>query len=125
MNDSELLEAQANLRTHRRRRRRYRINLSRHVYNEQEFSESFIKSDECVSNSENEPSLIVKTIKRYFSSSRCSLRAALKSWFPIIEWLPCYDVRRDLAHDIAGGLTVAIMHIPQGKRPVHKKIKAA
>lgn len=113
MNDSELLEAQANLRTHRRRRR-YRINLSRHVYNEQEFSESFIKSDECVSNSENEPSLIVKTIKRYFSSSRCSLRAALKSWFPIIEWLPCYDVRRDLAHDIAGGLTVAIMHIPQG-----------
>lgn len=113
MNDSELLEARANLRT-RRRRRRYRINLSRHVYNEQEFSESFIKSDECVSNSENEPSLIVKTIKRYFSSSRCSLRAALKSWFPIIEWLPCYDVRRDLAHDIAGGLTVAIMHIPQG-----------
>ncbi|XP_067040466.1 prestin-like isoform X3 [Acropora muricata] len=113
MNDSEPLEAQANLRTHRRRRR-YRINLSRHVYNEQEFSESFIKSDECVSNSENEPSLIVKTIKRYFSSSRCSLRAALKSWFPIIEWLPCYDVRRDLAHDIAGGLTVAIMHIPQG-----------
>lgn len=120
MNDSELLEAQAH-----RRRRRYRINLSRHVYNEQEFSESFIKSDECVSNSENEPSLIVKTIKRYFSSSRCSLRAALKSWFPIIEWLPCYDVRRDLAHDIAGGLTVAIMHIPQGKRPVHEKIKAA
>ncbi|XP_029209300.2 solute carrier family 26 member 6-like isoform X2 [Acropora millepora] len=114
MNDSEPLEAQANLLTHRRRRRRYRINLSRHVYNEQEFSESFIKSDECVSNSENEPSLIVKTIKRYFSSSRCSLRAALKSWFPIIEWLPCYDVRRDLAHDIAGGLTVAIMHIPQG-----------
>ncbi|XP_015758030.1 PREDICTED: solute carrier family 26 member 6-like [Acropora digitifera] len=66
------------------------------------------------SSKKKKPSLIVKTIKRYFSSSRCSLRAALKSWFPIIEWLPCYDVRRDLAHDIAGGLTVAIMHIPQG-----------
>lgn len=113
MEDSELLEVQA-LRN-RRRRQRYRINLSRHVYNEQEFSESFIKSEECVSNSENESSSIGKTIKRYFSLSRCSLSSALKSWFPIIEWLPRYDIRRDLAHDIAGGLTVAVMHIPQGK----------
>ena len=35
-----------------------------------------------------------------------------------MEWLPAYDFRRDLAHDVAGGLTVAIMHIPQGKKDI-------
>ncbi|XP_058950689.2 prestin-like isoform X2 [Pocillopora verrucosa] len=44
----------------------------------------------------------------------CTCKDILQSWFPIVEWLPAYNIRRDLAHDIAGGLTVAIMHIPQG-----------
>ena len=113
MSDSELSEIQA-ARNHRRRRR-YRINLSRHVYNEQEFTESFIKRDEYVSSSEFEPSSLAKTFKRHFFP-RCTCKDVLQSWFPIVEWLPAYDVRRDLAHDVAGGLTVAIMHIPQGKK---------
>lgn len=114
MEDSELSEIQAA--RNRRRRRRYRINLSRHVYNEQEFTESFIKSEEpYVSSSEFEPSSLAKTFKRQFFPTRCTCKDVLQSWFPIVEWLPGYDVRRDLAHDIAGGLTVAIMHIPQGK----------
>lgn len=114
MEDSELSEIQAA--RNRRRRRRYRINLSRHVYNEQEFTESFIKSEESyVSSSEFEPSSLAKTFKRQFFPTRCTCKDVLQSWFPIFEWLPGYNVRRDLAHDIAGGLTVAIMHIPQGK----------
>ncbi|KAJ7388828.1 hypothetical protein OS493_035385 [Desmophyllum pertusum] len=113
MEDSELSEIQAA--RNRRRRRRYRINLSRHVYNEQEFTESFIKSEEpYVSSSEFEPSSLAKTFKRQFFPTRCTCKDVLQSWFPIVEWLPGYNVRRDLAHDIAGGLTVAIMHIPQG-----------
>lgn len=106
-----MLEIQA---ARNRRKQRYRINLSRHVYNEQEFSESFIKSEECASSSEMEPPSLSNAIKRYLLPSRCTCKAVLQSWFPIVHWLPGYDFRRDLAHDIAGGLTVAIMHIPQG-----------
>ncbi|XP_065214400.1 solute carrier family 26 member 6-like isoform X2 [Planococcus citri] len=38
----------------------------------------------------------------------------LVSIFPILEWLPKYKWHTDLFHDIVSGLTVAIMHIPQG-----------
>ena len=95
----------------RRRRRRYRINLSRHVYNERDFTDSFINQEENTASSS-----LAKTLKRNFLPSRRTCKDILQSWFPIVEWLPAYNVRRDLAHDIAGGLTVAIMHIPQGKR---------
>ena len=95
----------------RRSRRRYRINLSRHVYNERDFTDSFINQEENTASSS-----LAKTLKRNFSLSRRTCKDILQSWFPIVEWLPAYNVRRDLAHDIAGGLTVAIMHIPQGKR---------
>lgn len=117
MRDSEISDIQAS-RNRRRRRRRYRINLSRHVYNEQEFTESFIKQEEYVSSSEFEPSSLAKTFKRHFFPTKCACKDVLQSWFPIVEWLPGYNVRRDLAHDLAGGLTVAIMHIPQGKKSV-------
>lgn len=117
MRDLEVSEVQTA--RNRRRRRRYRINLSRHVYNEQEFTESFIKREEYVSSSEFEPSSLAKTFKRHFFPTRCTCKHVFQSWFPIVEWLPGYKVKRDLAHDIAGGLTVAIMHIPQGRRPVH------
>ena len=115
MKDLELSNSTTRNYRNRRRRRRYRINLSRHVYNEQEFTESFIKQDEYAASSEFEPSSLAKTFKRHFLPAKCTCKDVLQSWFPIVEWLPAYNVRRDLAHDLAGGLTVAIMHIPQGK----------
>uniref|UniRef100_A0A8D8S9J3 Prestin n=1 Tax=Cacopsylla melanoneura TaxID=428564 RepID=A0A8D8S9J3_9HEMI len=36
------------------------------------------------------------------------------SLFPILEWLPKYDWKNDLSHDLVSGVTVAILHIPQG-----------
>ena len=35
---------------------------------------------------------------------------------PILQWLPKYSVKNDLLTDITGGITVGIMHIPQGNR---------
>lgn len=116
LTDFDLSEVQAA--RNRRPRRRYRINLSRHVYNEQEFTESFIKRDDYVSSSEIDNSSFAKSFKRHFFPTRCTCKDVLRSWFPIVEWLPTYNLRQDMAHDIAGGLTVAIMHIPQGKGPV-------
>ncbi|EFO23948.1 sulfate permease [Loa loa] len=36
------------------------------------------------------------------------------SFFPILDWLPKYNWKRDLNGDIIGGLTVGIMQVPQG-----------
>ena len=33
---------------------------------------------------------------------------------PIFKWLPKYSVKKDLLADIIAGITVAVMHIPQG-----------
>lgn len=60
----------------------------------------------------------VKAVKSKVSSVSCS-KESFVQWlvglFPIISWLPKYNIKRDLVADISGGLTVGIMHIPQGK----------
>ncbi|KAK0410224.1 hypothetical protein QR680_005014 [Steinernema hermaphroditum] len=57
-----------------------------------------------------------KTLSTYYSpfSSLRAFLATFLSFFPIVRWLPKYDFRQDLMHDIIGGLTVGIMHVPQG-----------
>lgn len=59
----------------------------------------------------------VQAIKTKLTSCSCS-RDRVKQFFiglfPIIKWLPKYNIKNDLVADISGGLTVGIMHIPQG-----------
>lgn len=38
----------------------------------------------------------------------------LLSLFPILEWLPNYKWKTDFSHDLVSGITVAVLHIPQG-----------
>ena len=38
----------------------------------------------------------------------------LLSFVPLLTWLPSYKLRRNLISDIAAGLTVGVMNIPQG-----------
>jgi len=45
----------------------------------------------------------------------CCLNAFLDK-IPLIRCLKEYDIRKNLFGDIIAGITVAIMHIPQGKR---------
>lgn len=33
---------------------------------------------------------------------------------PVLKWLPNYSIRENLAGDVTAGVTVAVMHIPQG-----------
>lgn len=64
--------------------------------------------------------LYVKNVSSGFFSrmrkrkEQLSLFKIFVSIFPIFEWLPKYKWHTDLIHDIISGLTVAIIHIPQG-----------
>lgn len=59
-------------------------------------------------------------IKRYINkqcasfSLLCCLNSFLEK-IPLIRCLKDYNIRKNLYGDIIAGLTVAIMHIPQGK----------
>uniref|UniRef100_A0A915PLR8 STAS domain-containing protein n=1 Tax=Setaria digitata TaxID=48799 RepID=A0A915PLR8_9BILA len=48
----------------------------------------------------------------------CSSASNLWHWVtnfvPILQWLPTYHWKNDLSHDIIGGLTIGVMHVPQG-----------
>ena len=38
----------------------------------------------------------------------------LRSWIPILFWLPNYQWKQDFPNDVAAGFTVAVMQVPQG-----------
>ncbi|KAK6015038.1 inorganic anion transporter, SulP family, partial [Ostertagia ostertagi] len=56
---------------------------------------------------------VTKKFWRPFTSPRNFLQT-VASFMPIILWLPRYPFKTDLLHDFIGGLTVGIMHVPQG-----------
>ncbi|KAJ7388826.1 hypothetical protein OS493_035383 [Desmophyllum pertusum] len=59
----------------------------------------------------------LRTVYRKLASCTCSWNGVFSFLFrlaPILRWLPKYNVKKDLSADITGGVTVGIMHIPQG-----------
>ena len=48
------------------------------------------------------------------SASQCSFSRVLFSLFPFIKILREYHIKDDLVNDIVAGLTIGVMHIPQG-----------
>lgn len=58
-----------------------------------------------------------QVLDRKWSKWKCSrpcLKGRLYSTFPFINILRNYNIRQDIMGDIVAGLTVGIMHIPQG-----------
>jgi len=43
------------------------------------------------------------------------VKKIINSVVPITEWIPNYNVSRDLLSDVAAGITVGVVHLPQGK----------
>lgn len=64
--------------------------------------------------------VIVDMLKQYSKRlipgdrKRLSCFGFLQTVFPILSWLPKYSLKSDLLADIAAGLTVLALHIPQG-----------
>uniref|UniRef100_A0A914ZX78 SLC26A/SulP transporter domain-containing protein n=1 Tax=Parascaris univalens TaxID=6257 RepID=A0A914ZX78_PARUN len=57
-----------------------------------------------------------KSLSRYYQPclSVSAFIDAVIGFVPIIGWLPKYSFRENLTADVVGGLTVGIMHVPQG-----------
>lgn len=47
-------------------------------------------------------------------SSPQAMLATTKKRIPIIDWLPKYNYKANLLPDFIGGITIAIMNVPQG-----------
>ncbi|PIO70224.1 inorganic anion transporter, SulP family, partial [Teladorsagia circumcincta] len=58
-------------------------------------------------------STTMKLEQMRLAREHCHPRALL-DFVPILKWLPKYSVKKNLIRDIIGGLTVGIMHVPQG-----------
>lgn len=57
-----------------------------------------------------------KAIRKCYEpcTSTRSLWRTIVEFMPILGWLPAYSWKSNLMSDIIGGLTVGIMHVPQG-----------
>ncbi|XP_066971274.1 prestin-like isoform X2 [Macrobrachium rosenbergii] len=58
--------------------------------------------------------VVLAKTREYCTCSRGRLWAWCQARVPILHWLPNYPIRSALVGDIIAGITVAIMHIPQG-----------
>ena len=90
------------------------INITRKVYDENCLTATRRHSRSEESSNKNH---YLRTVYRKLASCRCSWHGVFSFLFrlaPILRWLPKYNMKKDLSADITGGVTVGIMHIPQG-----------
>ncbi|KAL1460017.1 hypothetical protein WDU94_011958 [Cyamophila willieti] len=58
---------------------------------------------------------VLKSCKSKLAESQCCHPFTwLVYLFPILDWLPKYKWKTDLSQDIVAGITIAVVHIPQG-----------
>ncbi|KAF1327204.1 Sulfate transporter 4.1, partial [Globisporangium splendens] len=65
------------------------------------------------SSAELPPQTHQSDLRAHFALPKKTFAQHLKHHVPILEWLPKYQIRRDLKFDIVAGITVAMMLIPQ------------
>ncbi|KAK2716702.1 prestin-like isoform X2 [Artemia franciscana] len=87
------------------------------IYFEREAVDQFYFDKRYDRQQQEGPGLLKKATNYLGSCCTCSSKRARKiveTKLPVTEWLPRYDWLRDLKWDIISGITVAVMHIPQG-----------
>lgn len=55
---------------------------------------------------------VIQSVRKSVGSTSC--KGCIESLVPASYWLRKYKWKKDFAYDVMSGLTVAIMHIPQG-----------
>jgi hypothetical protein len=59
-------------------------------------------------------------IKKYYKPTPAFFKRQLFKRIPFIEWIQHYNIKEWLVSDIVSGLTIGIVHIPQGKKRFFK-----
>ena len=93
------------------------IQITRKVFDESQLIQGKVYSSTSSSNWESDRKQCFHTVCSKISSCSCSWQRCCQFLFrlmPILSWLPKYSIKKDLLADITGGVTVGIMHIPQG-----------
>ena len=98
------------------------INIARKVYDETFFTTT--RRRPSAEDDSSNKKYYLQVVHRKLALCSCSWNgfiSFLARLMPIIRWLPKYNVKEDLLRDTSGGVTLTIMHIPQGERSVEIK----
>ncbi|XP_044142035.1 solute carrier family 26 member 10-like [Bufo gargarizans] len=82
----------------------------RNIYTEEQFHKVYGTAKDL----ERPPLTIKEKLARSCKCSTRSFHTLLKHRIPIVGWLPRYKLRKWILGDLIAGLTVGIVHIPQG-----------
>uniref|UniRef100_A0A8C5GX23 Solute carrier family 26 member 10-like n=1 Tax=Gouania willdenowi TaxID=441366 RepID=A0A8C5GX23_GOUWI len=91
------------------------VAVYRNIYTEDRFKQAFGSEDGSTSNSSGGTG--VRLREKLVLRCSCSRRACvhlLKEKVPVLSWLPTYRLKKWILGDTVAGLTVGILHIPQG-----------
>jgi len=55
-------------------------------------------------------------IKKYYTPTPAFFKRQLFKRIPFLEWIQHYNIKEWLVPDIISGLTIGIVHIPQGRK---------
>ncbi|XP_072027171.1 prestin-like isoform X2 [Amphiura filiformis] len=89
---------------------RQRITINRPAYSEEHFQRVY---QESAKEDDSIPQLVKKKITRW-SCTTGDAKKMIQGFFPILKWLPEYNVRGALLGDVMSGFTVGILRLPQG-----------
>lgn len=93
------------------------VAVYRNIYTEDRFRQTYGTEAK-----QSGKSRLRETLSKPCRCSRDSCLHLLKERVPIFSWLPKYRLRKWILGDTVAGLTVGILHIPQGKTvcfPLH------
>lgn len=65
-----------------------------------------------ISGYDRENATICDRTKRSLKELKCT--KLIQDVIPVVGWLPKYSIKNDFVGDLMAGITVAVMHIPQG-----------
>jgi len=90
-----------------------KVKVNRPVYTQLQFNERYNFTTE--DRSKNVSQQLRELVRKQCTPSGSCIKKSLLSCFPFIGIMSQYNPRHDIFSDIIAGLTVGIMHIPQGQ----------